>query len=672
MKTKRIFIALITLFCFAIAQVPQLINYQGYLVNTAGEPVDGTVSVEFLIYKQAGGGTAVWSEIQAITLNKGSFSTTLGAITPIANSIFNDENTYLALKVGSDPEMVPRKQLTSVGYAFKAGNTDSLSGKVLNDFVQKGEENSVTQDMISPDYILSVNFVSASGGNISLVAGDHIQISDNPASNSITISAVTDEIGDNLGNHTATENIQTNGHWISNGGTDNGIFVTDDGRVGINTDSVGDDTDLINARFESSTDEESGTAVFGEATNSTTTFNYGGVFFSRGTRGTGVRGVSYGEEGTGGVFTANGSQGVGVYGYTPGLQSTAVLGIASGYGAAPGSVEQLSMAAQPTVSASIDPVDCYGGKFQAWVDNSCGAYGYSSGLNSYGVYGEANSTGDNINYGGYFKSNGNQGYGVYGSGDQYGGYFRSQNAGSRGIYVYANGENSAAVYGSCGSTGDYIQYGGFFSTNCDDGRGIYASSSGLNSIAVYGSCSKNWAGYFVGNVNVSGTLSKTAGTFKIDHPLDPENKYLQHSFVESPDMMNLYKGNVILDGNGSAVVQMPDYFEALNIDYNYQLTCVGGYAPVYISKEISGNRFEISGGTVGLKVCWEVSGVRNDAYARNHRVEVEVEKPADEKGKYIFPEDFGRPESMKIGYEEEQLRRVENAQLEQKNNQNNN
>ena len=67
----------------------------------------------------------------------------------------------------------------------------------------------------------------------------------------------------------------------------------------------------------------------------------------------------------------------------------------------------------------------------------------------------------------------------------------------------------------------------------------------------------NWAGYFNGNVNVTGTLSKGGGSFKIDHPLDPTNKNLYHSFVESPDMMNIYNGNVITDASGYATVTMP-------------------------------------------------------------------------------------------------------------------
>ena len=82
-----------------------------------------------------------------------------------------------------------------------------------------------------------------------------------------------------------------------------------------------------------------------------------------------------------------------------------------------------------------------------------------------------------------------------------------------------------------------------------------------------------------GNMHVSGTLSKTAGSFKIDHPLDPENRWLSHSFVESPDMMNVYNGNAELDDAGKATVKLPAYFEALNRDFRYQLTAVGAARP---------------------------------------------------------------------------------------------
>jgi hypothetical protein len=159
-----------------------------------------------------------------------------------------------------------------------------------------------------------------------------------------------------------------------------------------------------------------------------------------------------------------------------------------------------------------------------------------------------------------------------------------------------------------------------------------------------------YAGSFTGNVYVNGTLSKTAGSFKIDHPLDPANKYLYHSFVESPDMKNIYDGVAVLDSNGEAVVQLPDWFQALNRDFRYQLTAVGAPGPnLYIAEEVSSNQFKIAGGAAGLKVSWQVTGIRQDAYANAHRIPVEEIKPAGERGLYLHPELFGQPAEKKIG-----------------------
>ena len=151
-----------------------------------------------------------------------------------------------------------------------------------------------------------------------------------------------------------------------------------------------------------------------------------------------------------------------------------------------------------------------------------------------------------------------------------------------------------------------------------------------------------FAGYFIGNVHVAGPITKAASTFKIDHPLDPENKYLSHSFVESPDMMNIYNGIVTLGKNGSAEVTLPDWFEALNREFRYQLTCIGGFAPVYVAKKVNGNRFRIAGGKPGMEVSWQLTGVRKDAYAETHRVPVEEIKPIAERGSYLHPEAFGK------------------------------
>lgn len=179
--------------------------------------------------------------------------------------------------------------------------------------------------------------------------------------------------------------------------------------------------------------------------------------------------------------------------------------------------------------------------------------------------------------------------------------------------------------------------------------------------------SRNYAGYFTGDVGITGSLSEGGGSFKIDHPLDPANKYLQHSFVESPDMMNVYNGNVILDANGEAVVELPNWFETLNRDFRYQLTCVGGFAQVYIAEEISGNQFKIAGGEPGMKVSWQVTGIRQDAWAESHRIQVEVEKEGDERGRYLHPQEYGVSETMGINYQKFQKleKEMQNMEKEQ-------
>jgi hypothetical protein len=145
-----------------------------------------------------------------------------------------------------------------------------------------------------------------------------------------------------------------------------------------------------------------------------------------------------------------------------------------------------------------------------------------------------------------------------------------------------------------------------------------------------------------GNLVVTGSVAKGSGTFRIDHPLDPQNKYLSHSFVESPDMMNVYNGNVTLDRDGGATVELPAWFEALNRDCRYQLTALGRPGPgLHVAQEVQGNRFRIAGGRPGLKVSWQVTGIRRDPFSEAHRTPVEEDKPQQERGTYLHPEAWG-------------------------------
>jgi len=184
--------------------------------------------------------------------------------------------------------------------------------------------------------------------------------------------------------------------------------------------------------------------------------------------------------------------------------------------------------------------------------------------------------------------------------------------------------------------------------------GIYVNvdGTGTNYASYFnGYGTGDYAGYFYGNVSVVGTLSKSAGSFKIDHPLDPTNKYLCHSFVESPDMMNVYNGNIVTDRSGYAVVDLPDYFNALNKDFRYQLTVIGDFAQAIVAEEINGNQFTIRTDKPSIKVSWQVTGIRKDAFAEQNRIQVEIDKPAIEKGKYLHPEAYQLGEEMQIHYQ---------------------
>jgi hypothetical protein len=97
---------------------------------------------------------------------------------------------------------------------------------------------------------------------------------------------------------------------------------------------------------------------------------------------------------------------------------------------------------------------------------------------------------------------------------------------------------------------------------------------------------------------------------------------------------------VVTDSHGIATVELPSYFEALNQDFRYQLTVIGQFAQAIVAKEIANNQFTIQTDKPAVKVSWQVTGIRHDAYAEAHRVVVEEDKPAAERGTYLHPELF--------------------------------
>jgi trimeric autotransporter adhesin len=313
-----------------------------------------------------------------------------------------------------------------------------------------------------------------------------------------------------------------------------------------------------------------------------------------------------------------------------------------------------------------------------------GVNGYANNATGFGVYGSEGAT-TGTNYGVYGTAASPSGYGVYGSGGTgIAGVSTSGSGGAGGNFLgftapagsNMNGTNGVAGTGGdgdvdttlsnggvgvvgIGGTGVYNntqlpsggpgsggQFLGGTDTGCTGngcgGDGVDAAPGNING-NVYG-----YAGNFTGDLNVSGIIIAGTKDFKIDHPVDPANKYLFHASVESSEMMNIYTGNVSTDAQGQATVQLPEWFEVLNTDFRYQLTVIGQFAQAIVSHEIESNRFEIRTNVPNVKVSWQVTGVRQDAFAKANPLVVEQEKESRLRGYYIHPELYGAPAEKQI------------------------
>jgi hypothetical protein len=390
-----------------------------------------------------------------------------------------------------------------------------------------------------------------------------------------------------------------------------------------------------------------GTAVSGTSTNATSgTGVYGASVAGRGVWGMSLdsngQGV-YGQANVGstaaGVYGTS-SSGYGVYGTTTASNGQGVFGQAN-LGTAASGVHGASSTGRG-VSGSSTASGGHGVHREANSSNAVGVYGYSVG--SRGVHGES-SSGQGV------RGVSSQGIGVYGSSQSTGVYGTSESG--SGVEGSSTSEFGEGVYGSANAGLNAAGVYGFTTA----GYGVFGSGR----IAIYGDANAavgSRAGYFAGDVEVTGDCcGAAAGYIKMDHPLDPANKYLSHSLVSSDEMKNIYDGVAVLDERGEVAVELPSYFEALNSNFRYTFAPIGAPMPnLYIAEEITNNRFKIAGGKPGMKVSWQVTGVRKDPYASAHPVEVEEAKSAEEQGKYRHPEEYGRPETLGVDYEEGSLR----------------
>ena len=251
------------------------------------------------------------------------------------------------------------------------------------------------------------------------------------------------------------------------------------------------------------------------------------------------------------------------------------------------------------------------------------------------------------------------------------------------IFAITQGGGSAVLAQNQDNTITGVVAVGAFSytgTDSDDHIGVRGSSSpaagkGIGVDGTGGLYGVHGTGGTYGVFSTGDFGGTGAKYFVIDHPLDPENKYLRHANIESNEILNFYRGTAIFDETGKATITLPNYYEAINKNASYQLTPVGAAMPnLFVEKEIKDGKFIIAGGVSGKKVSWNVTAERNDPYLQQNpdRRNVEVDK-GSRRGEYLTPELYGQPKEKGISYKEEIVQNVSKIaprkEISKKNNQ---
>ena len=121
------------------SQVPQRINFQGFLTDPDGIPVpNGNYDMDFAIYDVPTGGAALWLESQIVMVINGIYNVQIGVTTddplasnPFPNDLFQGAR-YLGIKIaGESDEMMPRQQLTCTPFSMRAEVADKVADDAI-------------------------------------------------------------------------------------------------------------------------------------------------------------------------------------------------------------------------------------------------------------------------------------------------------------------------------------------------------------------------------------------------------------------------------------------------------------------------------------------------------------------------------------------------------------
>ena len=662
------------------------------------------VGITFAIYKQQDGGAPLWQETQNVIPDaNGQYNVMLGSTKSegVPADLFSDQDQrWLGVKIEGQPEQA-RVLMVSVPYAFRAHEAETLGGLPASAFVQVNPGgvpgSAVNAPTNAPSTLSPVGSANLSPFSPVTGIGKKNFIPIWTSSSTLESSALFQN-GGNVGLGTMTPGAKldvlagpgaTVGGGINARGGSYGLSATATAVHGYTVGVYGQNASNNGAGVSGTATATSGyaTGVYGQ-TASITGAGVSGNATSTNGQATGVFGQSVNWVGVGGMATAtSGGPAYGVWGDSLSTSGSGVAGYADATSGGTNGVYGQSASINGNgvlgnaIATSGITSGVYGqsastsgagvnGNASAASGYTSGVFGVSASTSGSGVNGAATATSGYTNgvSGSTASDTGNgvsgnatntaatNSYGVSGTTASTGfgagviGTAQATTGNAFGVFGGANGSSGNGVFGYASATSGYTRgvagfvespngTAGQFTTHSGSGLLLQGNSGSNFTQVFYVDASGN--GYFAGNLNVTGNLTKGSGSFKIDHPLDPANKYLSHSFVESPDMMDVYNGNVTTDKRGRAIVTLPDYFQALNSDFRYQLTVIGQFAQAIVAKEIRDNHFTIKTNLPGVKVSWQVTGIRQDAYANVHRVPVEEQKQEQERGKYLHPEVFG-------------------------------
>ena len=636
------------------AAVPRLVKFSGKAIDQ-DKAVTGLAGITFAIYREQAGGSPLWLETQNVQPDsKGNYTVQLGATTAegLPQELFTSgEARWLGVRINGGEEL-PRVLLMSVPYALKAADAQTLGGLPASAFMLAAPapaENS-SSSTPSPPADLSTAAVSGTGTTDFLPLWTN---SSGALGNSVLFQSGTGAAAKTGVNTTSpATTLDVNGATTLRGSLGLPAAGTATASAGKNSQAQTFTASVFNSSTATAVNQKFQWRAEPVSNNTASASGALSLLYAPGTAAPSETGLKINSKGQlafapGQTFPGTGKGSV----TSVGLSAPASDFTVGGTPVTTTGTLALKWITAPTSADTANAIvkrDSTG-SFTAGRING-------NGIGNFGVVGETDSVVGvggvaNSGEGGQFSSN--TGLGVLGESGSGVGVeaFSSSNEGlisfsqtTAAILGIAEGTQPTATgFGPDGVVGEAA---------AGVGTGVVAintNSSGDAFLAINQGSPSGPAALFVGNVTVLGNLSKSSGSFQIDHPLDPANKYLYHSFVESPDMMNIYNGDVTLDEKGEATVQLPDWFESLNQDFRYQLTAVGAPGPnLYVAGKVHSNSFKIAGGQPRSEVCWQVTGIRHDAWANAHRVPVEIAKPAAERGSYIHPELFGRPASKSL------------------------